>query len=139
MTLAFCVSLQSAVYARLASDPDLAGLIGGAIYDAPPEGTGTERIAHVTLGEERTWPFNTKTSAGARHDFVVVVHSGEEGFATAKRVATAVCAALVDAPLALQQGRLISLSFQRATAERAAAPDKRRVSLLFRAIVDQDL
>lgn len=139
MTLDFCTSLQGAIHARLISDPTLAGLIGDAIYDAPPETPGTARIAHVTLGEERTRPFDTKTSAGARHDFVVEVHSGEEGFATAKRVATAVCAALVDAPLSVEQGALVSLTFQRATAERSAAPDRRRVSLLFRAIVDQDL
>ncbi|TPE50724.1 DUF3168 domain-containing protein [Amaricoccus solimangrovi] len=138
MTLSFGVGLQAAVHARLVSDAALAALIGAAVYDAPPDPARVARLAHVTLGEERVRPFDTKTSSGAEHDFAVTVHSGEDGFATAKRIAAAVCAALVDAPLSLAHGKLVSISFRRATAERAAAPEKRRVSLMFRAIIDQD-
>ena len=138
MTFAFSAGLQGAVYQRLVSDAGVSALVGGAVYDAPPEPGTPARLAHVTLGEERTRPFDTKTSRGALHDFTVVVHSGADGFAAAKRVAAAICAALVDAPLVLEAGRLVSLRFQRATAERAAAPEKRRVNLLFRAVIDQD-
>jgi hypothetical protein len=45
---------------------------------------------------------------------------------------------LVDAPLALSQGALIDLRVLQAKAERGRAPEKRKVSLRFRAIVDQD-
>jgi hypothetical protein len=55
-----------------------------------------------------------------------------------KRVAAAVCAALVDAPLALASGRLVALRFLRASAERGRPPVKRRVVLRFRAVVDED-
>ncbi len=48
------------------------------------------------------------------------------------------CAALVDAPLALDAGRLVALRFLRASAERGRAPVKRRVVLRFRAVVDGD-
>ena len=66
------------------------------------------------------------------------MHSGRDGFDGAKRVAAAVCAALVDAPLALEAGRLVALRFLRAGAERGAAPARRKVTLRFRAVVDQD-
>jgi hypothetical protein len=138
MTLRHAGALQSAVYARLAGDPALGALIGGAVYDAPPEPAGAAALAHVTLGEERVRPFDTKTSRGARHEFAVTVHSGADGFATAKTVAAAVCDALVEAPLALGTGHLVSITFVRAAAERGPAPEKRRVSLLFRAVIDQN-
>jgi hypothetical protein len=72
------------------------------------------------------------------HDFSVIVHSGRDGFDHAKRVAAAVCAALVDAPLPFEGGRLVGLRFLRAGAERGPAPTKRTVTLRFRAVVDQD-
>lgn len=138
MNLAFDLDLQGAIYRRLAGDPEITALIGDAIREAPLEGSGVARLAHVTFGEERVRPFDTKTSTGAAHEFSIIVHSGEDGFAVAKRVAARVCAALVDAPLVLERGKLVSLGFRRAIAERAAAPEKRRVALLFRAVIDQD-
>ncbi|PZQ51643.1 MAG: DUF3168 domain-containing protein [Rhodovulum sulfidophilum] len=138
MTMAYAEALQRAVYARLSGDAALGALVGDAIYDAPPERSDVAKIAHLTLGEDRARPFDTKTSRGARHEFAVGVHSGEDGFATAKRIAAAVCDALVGAPLSLERGHLVSIDFVRATAERAAAPAKRAVTLLFRAVIDQD-
>ena len=81
----------------------------------------------MLLGEETVRANGTKTSVGALHDFTVTVHSGRDGFDGAKRVAAAVCAALVDAPLALGAGRLVALRFLRAGAERGAAPAKRKI------------
>ena len=66
------------------------------------------------------------------------MHSGRDGFDAAKQIAAAVCACLVDAPLALEPGRLVALRFLRAGAERGPAPEKRKVTLRFRAVVDQD-
>ena len=83
-------------------------------------------------------PNDTKTSVGAIHDFTVTVHSARDGFAAAKEIAAAVCDCLIDAPLALEAGRLVALRFLRAGAERGPAPEKRRVTLRFRAVVDQD-
>jgi hypothetical protein len=140
VSYAFAAALQAAVYARLAGDPALAALVGDAIHDAPLE-RGAEPAATelVTLGEERARANDTKTSRGAIHDFTVAVHSGRDGFASAKRVAGAACAALLDAPLALAAGRLVALRFVSARADRGAAPEKRRVSLRFRAVVDEDI
>ena len=93
---------------------------------------------YITLGEETVRPNGTKTSGGAIHDFTVTVHSGRDGFAAAKEIAAAVCDCLIDAPIVLEAGRLVALRFLRAGAERGRAPEKRRVSLRFRAVVDQD-
>lgn len=129
--------LQTKVYERLAGDAALAGLVGTAIHDGPLE-PGPEGAARdfVTLGEESVRANDTKTSAGAIHDFTVTVHSGRDGFETAKRIAAVVCACLVDAPLAMETGRLVALRFLRAGAERGPGPQKRRISMRFRAVVD---
>jgi Protein of unknown function (DUF3168) len=137
VSYAFAADLQAGIYARLAADDALAALVGAAVYDAPPALT-PEATDYVTLGEETVRDYGTQTSDGAIHDFVVTAHSGRDGFDGVKRVAAAVCAALVDAPLVLAAGRLVALRFVRANAERGRAPGKRRVTLRFRAIVDQD-
>lgn len=139
MSYAFAAALQAAVYGRLRDDPAVAALVGGAIHDAPlPPPGGAIAEDYVTLGEESVRANDTKTSRGAVHDFAVTVHSGRDGFERAKRIAGAVCASLVDAPLALAAGRLVALRFLAAKAERGPAPEKRRVTLRFRAVVDGD-
>jgi hypothetical protein len=136
VSYAFAAGLQAGVYQRLAADGALAALTGGAVYDAPL-GLGPEQTDYVTLGEETVRGFATGTSAGAIHDFSVTVHSGRAGFDWAKRVGAAVCAALVDAPLALGSGRLVALRFLRAGAERGREPETRTITLRFRAVVDE--
>jgi Protein of unknown function (DUF3168) len=131
--------LQAAVYARLTGAPELLDLVGDKIYDAPLEAPADPAATeHVTLGEEIVRPWNTKTSEGAVHDFDVTVHSRRDGFGLAKRIAGAVCAALIDAPLAVEGGRLVALRFLRAKAVRGQAPEKRRIALRFRAVLDED-
>lgn len=138
MSFAFSAGLQASVYARLAGDAALAALVSGAIYDGPPPGTAGG-ADFITLGEETVRDNGTKTSDGAVHDFTVTVYSAREGFDAAKRIASSVCAALVDAPLVLEAGRLVALRFLRAGAERGRAPERRKVTLRFRAVVDQDI
>ncbi len=138
MSAAFALGLQRAVYERLAADGEVTALVGGAVHDAPPELPADAMPAdYVTLGEEEVRPFGTKTSDGAIHDFDVTVHSNRDGFERAKRIASAICAALIDAPLGLDAGVLVALRFLRAKAERGPAPEKRRISLRFRAVVDE--
>ncbi len=138
MSYEFASGLQAAVWARLTGDPALADLVGGRIHDAPAAGLVEGAPDHVTLGEESVRPWDTKTSRGALHDFTVTVHSGRDGFDAAKRIAAAVCASLEEAPLALASGRVVGLRFMQARAERGPAPEKRRVTLRFRAVVDRD-
>jgi hypothetical protein len=137
MSSAWSAELQAAVYQRLVGDAALAALVGAAIYDAPLA-DGAVQADYVTLGEETVRANDTVTSRGAVHEFSVAVHSGRDGFDSAKRIAGAVCNCLVDAPLALDGGRVVALRFFRASAVRGPAPEKRRVALRFSAVVDQD-
>jgi alkanesulfonate monooxygenase SsuD/methylene tetrahydromethanopterin reductase-like flavin-dependent oxidoreductase (luciferase family) len=91
----------------------------------------------VTLGEESVRPNDTKTSRGAIHEFEVAVHSAREGFDQAKRIAGAICTSLTETPLTLEAGRVVALRFLSARAERGRAPERRRVTLRFRAVVDE--
>jgi hypothetical protein len=138
MSYARSASLQAAVYQRLAGDAALGALVGTAIYDAPLAAPAPVPQDYVTLGEETVRANDTGSSRGAVHDFSVTAHSGRDGFDAVKRIAAAVCACLIDAPLSLDQGRLVALRFLRASADRGPAPEKRRVALRFRAVVDQD-
>ncbi len=139
MSYEFSASLQAAVHGRLAGDPALAALVGARIHDAPLDLTaGDTAPDYVTLGEESVRANGTKTSRGAVHDFTVTVHSGRDGFDTVKRVAGAICASLLGAPLELAAGRVVGLRFLQARADRGPAPEKRRVALRFRAVVDGD-
>ncbi len=139
MSYEFAAGLQQAVYGRLAGDPAVAALVGAAIHDAPLErGAEAPAVDYVTLGEESVRANDTKTSRGAVHDFTVAVHSGRDGFDAAKRIAGAICASLIGTPLELSAGRVVALRFLQAKAERGRAPEKRRVALRFRAVVDQD-
>lgn len=134
MSYAAAAALQAAVYQQLCEDAALAALVGTAIYDAVPPGTpgGT----WVALGPEDVRDSGDLTADAAVHDFSVSVVTDQSGFQTAKAVAAAVSGALVDAPLALTQGRLVGLSFLRASARRVEAGEARRIDLIFRARID---
>lgn len=137
MSYLFGAGLQARIYERLAGDPAVVGLVGTAIHDGPlkpgPEGAPCD---YVTLGEETVRSNDTKTSVGSVHDFTVTVHSARDGFDRAKRIAAAICACLVDAPLAIEAGHLVALRFLRAGAERGPGPEKRKISMRFRAVLD---
>lgn len=137
MSYLFGAGLQARIYERLVSDATLAGLVGTSIHDGMlkpgPDGAARD---YVILGDETVRANDTKTSVGAIHDFTVTVHSARDGFDTAKRIAAAICACLVDAPLPVEAGRLVALRFLRAGAERGPAPEKRKISMRFRAVLD---
>ena len=139
MSYALAAGLQAAIYARLTADTELWDLVGDKIYDAPLKGSPDPAAPdHVTLGDETARPWGSKTSVGAIHDFDVTVHSARDGFEGGKRIAAAVCMALVDAPLVVAGGRVVALRFLRAKAERGRPPEKRRIALRFRAVIDED-
>ncbi|MEM9197010.1 MAG: DUF3168 domain-containing protein [Pseudomonadota bacterium] len=137
MTYALGWPLQQAVYAVLAADSALSALVADRIYDAAPHaGTAADPAdVYVTLGEELARPFDTVDCHGSRIDFSIAVHSGDEGYATAKSVAGAICDALIDAALPLARGQLVGLRFLQAQAQRGRSPTRRRVTLRFRAVI----
>lgn len=137
MSYAMAAALQGAIYAHLAADPVLSGLVGSGIYDAIPAGELPE--TYVVLGPEDVRDRSTASSAGAEHRLTISVITGVAGFATAKAVAVAVNDALETAQLTLSRGRLVGLWFQRANARRSGPAGRlRRIDLKFRARVEDN-
>lgn len=134
MSYGVAAALQAAVYQRLAGDAALSALTGGAVYDALPP--GILPALYVALGPERARDRSDVSGRGAEHEFGVVIVTEAAGFASAKAAAAAVSDALVDAPLALARGRLVSLDFLRARAARAGAGEQRQIEMTFRARVE---
>jgi len=126
-------ALQSAIYARLSSDADLAAIVGSHVYDAMPAGPVPD--AYVLIGEEVVTDASDKLAHGARHDLVISVISGSDGFLTLKQGAAAIVAAL-DAPgLVLSRGSVSGFWFIGATSKRTSS-GPRRIDLKFRARLD---
>jgi len=129
MSYGVAAALQAAVYQRL-----VAMLVGVQVHDALPPGAGTGTF--VLIGPEEARDASDKTGGGAEHRFLVSVISDATGFLEAKEIAVAISDALVDAPLVLARGRLVSLAFQRAVAKRLQAGESRRIDLRFAARVE---
>ncbi len=136
MSYGTAAALQRAVYQHLSADGTLASLAAGEIYDALP--AGALPPLYVVLGAEDARDASDQTGHGAWHQFTVTVVTQSAGFATAKAVAAAVSDALVDAPLTLERGTLVSLNFHKAKAARVGTGAVRQINLIFRARVADD-
>lgn len=131
MSYQAAAALQAAVFARLSGFP---ALVGVSIVDAMPPGTAPGSF--VLIGPEQVVDQSDKTGGGAEHRFEVAVISDASGFVSAKTLAGAVSEALVDAGLTLATGRLVSISFLRATARRLDGGALRRIDMTFRARIE---
>lgn len=98
MTHDASLALQQAVYARLATDPDLAALIGTRLHDRRPEGGP---FPHVVLGEAEVFPDDSATRTGQVHVLTLHVWSRYRGRAEAKRMLAALSAVLHRLPVDL--------------------------------------
>lgn len=131
MSYSASAALQSAIFAQLSAAPALSGV---SIVDAMPPGVPAGSF--VLLGPEVAVDQSDKTGAGAEHRVEIAVISDAAGFLPAKTIAAAVSDALVDADLTLAVGRLVSMTFARATARRLDDGTTRRIDLQFRARVE---
>lgn len=127
MSYHFSIALQEAVFECLSGYSGL----DVPVYDSPPP--GSLPTTYVALGAEVVRDRSDVSGAGAEHDFTVSVITGEAGFASAKRVAGAVQAALDSAPLVLTRGTVRALYLLRARALRADKSGARRIDMTFRA------
>lgn len=134
MSYGVAAALQQAVFERLRGDAALVALVGGAIYDAVPNGAVPP--LYVTLGPEDARARGDGTAAGAWHRLTVTVVSEAAGFLEAKQVAGAVSDALEGAEMTLNRGRAVAVQFWRARARRETRGSRRRIDLTFRARVD---
>lgn len=135
MSYAVSAALQAAIYTRLQGDAALNALIGGAIYDALPQGTLPP--LYVALGPETARDASDTGGSGAWHRFLVSVVTSKSGFQTAKEAAAAISDALHGADLPLSRGHLVGLWFEKAKAGRESR-GLRRIDLTFRARVEDN-
>lgn len=137
MSYGMAAALQEAVYQVLTVDPGLGALVGASIYDVVPAGPvpGT----YVSLGPEDVRDRSDVSNRGAEHRFVVSVVSDAAGFQTAKMAAAAISDALLGASLVLNRGRVVTLNFLSARARRVRAGDVRRIDVIFRARLEDDI
>jgi len=124
-------ALQVAIYGVLSTAPALSGAL---VVDAvPPQGAGG---TFVLIGPEEVLDQSDKSGDGAEHRIMVSVISDAAGFLTAKTMASAVSACLVDATPPLTGGRVVSIRFVKAVARRLADGDVRRIDLTFRVRIE---
>lgn len=137
MTGSLSQSLQAALYEAMVSDPTLQQLIGANIFDDPVPVEGSKPSPeYVTIGEESVRAAGSATSSGAIHDVNIIVNSATSGFKSSKDIAAAICDLLHEANLTLSRGHLVYLRFLRSRAKAGRPPLKRRISLTFRAFVE---
>ena len=134
MSYAVSAALQSAVFAALGEDSAVAQFVGDAVYDALP--SGALPSLYISLGPETVRSADDMTGTGATHRFVISVVTEVPGFHAAKQAAGAVCDVLHDAGLVLGRGRLVSLQFDRARAQRIDKGAGRRIDLTLVARVE---
>lgn len=134
MSYALSQALQAALFDLIANDPGVQGLLGAAVFDAPPSGVVPE--TYLVIGEEDVRVQTDASGAVAVHDLSCGIFSGAAGFSKAKAAAVAVSDALHGAMPVLDRGRLVSLEFRRARARRGARAGSRRIDLTFRARVE---
>lgn len=136
MSYAMSAALQEAVFAALTGNAALMALVAG-VYDAPPDSGGTPPVGtYITLGDDVARDRSSGSHKGSTLDFEVNIHSDFAGFSVAKAVAGHVVDTLAWADLLLSRGRLVNLKFLKSRTRRGAAPETRRIALVFRAILD---
>ncbi len=140
MSAAFSWPLQQALFAALSAHPEIAATIGDAIFDEPPvsETLGRDGAVWIVLGDEVVTPWSTASDQGAAHAVQISVVAAQRGFATAKRVADAVCDAALG-PLTLARGRVVNAGFLSARTQRVGKGAARRIDLRFRIVIEDQI
>lgn len=127
-------ALRAAIFDALGSDGALLSVLGGArIYDEVPPSAA---FPYVTLGEARVSDYSAGGEPAEEHQLTLHGWSRQGGHREAQLIAGALLQALDDAPLSLDQHRLVNLRFALADVRRE--PDGRTYHALvrFRAVTE---
>lgn len=128
------VALRAAIHDALTADSALAALLNGPkIYDDPPTSTP---FPYVALGEARVTDYSTGSERGEEHQLTLHAWSRQGGHREAHTIAGALLQALDDAPLALDDHRLINLRFALADIRREADGRTYHALVRFRAVTE---
>src|SRR5262245_57382268 len=127
-------ALRAAIYDALVADAPLAALLGGPkVYDEPPRGAA---FPYVTLGDARVSDFSAGGEASEEHQLTLHAWSRQGGHREAHLIAGALLQALDDAPLPLDDHRLINLRFATADVRREADGRTYHALVRFRAVTE---
>ena len=127
-------ALRAAIHDALVADAPLTALLGGPrVYDEPPPNPA---FPYVTLGEARIADFSTGTERGEEHQLTLHAWSRQGGHKEAHLVAGALLQALDDAPLTLDDHRLVNFRFALADVRREADGRTYHALVRFRAVTE---
>jgi len=127
-------ALRAAIHDALIADVPLTALLGGPrVYDEPPANAA---FPYVTLGEARIADYSTGSERGEEHQLTLHAWSRQGGHKEAHLVAGALLQALDDAPLTLDDHRLVNFRFALADVRREADGRTYHALVRFRAITE---
>ncbi len=133
MTLSACWELQKSLHAALVADAALSALVGGRVFDRPPQDAD---FPFVTLGDSEVEPDGTGSDGAAIHRLVLSVWSRGRGRRETKEIMTAIDIALQEATLAMTGHVLVNLHLERASVAYAPDAEALRGRLIFRAYTE---
>ena len=109
-------SLQKSIYAALAADPNILGILGAPrIFDDVPQ---KATFPYLTLGQSTLRDWSTGTEPGAEHLLTLHVWSRAEGRREVHELMTVLQDALHDRALSLEGHRLVNLRHEFSDARR---------------------
>ncbi|MEQ9518796.1 MAG: DUF3168 domain-containing protein [Parvibaculum sp.] len=100
--------LQQALHAALVADANVSSLVGGRIYDRPPQDVS---FPYLTLGDTEVTQAGTVEANGSVHTLTFAVWSRANGRREAKEILSAVTSVLNDINLAVTGHTLVSLQW----------------------------
>jgi len=128
------VALRAAIHTVLRGDNTLAAVLGdNRIYDEPPRNAA---FPYVTLGEARLMDSSGDGGETQEHQLTLHAWSRQGGHREAHMIAGALLQALDDAPLALEENRLVNLRFSLADIRRENDGKTYHALVRFRAVTE---
>jgi hypothetical protein len=128
------LALRAAIRNALLADGALAAALGGSrVYDEPPRNAA---FPYVTLGEARLLDAAADGGAVQEHQLTLHAWSRQGGHREAHVIAGALLSALDDAPLALNDHRLVNLRFTIADIRRESDGRTYHALVRFRAVTE---
>ncbi|MFZ5670890.1 MAG: DUF3168 domain-containing protein [Pseudomonadota bacterium] len=112
------LALHKALLEHLRADPAVAALVGGRIWDAPPD---EPDWPYVLFGRAESRPWGGLDGEGVEHAVTLTCHSRFEGAEEARAIVAALRACLHNAAPAVDGWRLVNLRATYADVFRAAA------------------
>jgi len=133
MTLTASWELQKAIHASLVGNASLSSLVGGRVYDRPPQDA---TFPFVTLGDTEVEPDGAGSEGAAIHRLALSVWSRARGRREVKEIMSVIDAALEDESLPMTGHVLVNLQLERASVSYASDAEALRGRLVFRAYTE---